>query len=99
MSLSFSVLRNWFALGGAVVKNPVPMQETQVWSLGQEDPLEEEMATHSNILPGKTLWTEESGGLQPMGVTKSQAQLNMHTWKGSIYCRLENFYKQLIHGN
>ena len=40
------------------------MQETQVRSLGQEDPLEKEMATHSNILAWKILWTEEPGGLQ-----------------------------------
>ena len=37
-------------LGGSVVKNPLVMQETQVQSLGQEDPLEKEMATHSSIL-------------------------------------------------
>ena len=37
-------------------------QETQVQSLGQEDPLEKEMATHSSILAWKTAWTEESGG-------------------------------------
>ena len=51
-----------------MVKNP-PMQETQmsrVRSLGQEDPLEEEMATHSSILAWKIPWTEESGGLQSM---------------------------------
>ena len=39
------------------------MQETRVQSLGQEDPLEEEMATHSSILTWKTQWTEEPGGL------------------------------------
>ena len=43
------------------------MQETQVWSLGWEDPLEKEMATHSNILAWRIPWTEEPGGLQPMG--------------------------------
>ena len=43
------------------------MQETQVRSLGQEDPLEEEMATHSSILAWEIPWTEESGGLQSMG--------------------------------
>ena len=46
------------------------MQETQVQSLGQEDPLEEEMATHSNILAWEIPWAEEPGGLQFMGVTK-----------------------------
>ena len=40
-----------------------PVQETQVRSLGQEDHLEEEMATHSSILAWRTPWTEEPGGL------------------------------------
>ena len=39
------------------------MQKTQIQSLGQEDPLEEGMATHSNILAWRTPWTEEPGGL------------------------------------
>ena len=43
------------------------MQEMQVRSLGGEDPLEEEIATHSSILARKIRWTEEPGGLQPMG--------------------------------
>ena len=47
-----------------MIKN---LQETQVLSLGQEDPLEEEMATHSSILVWRIPWTEESGGLQSMG--------------------------------
>ena len=45
-------------------KNPPAKQETQVQSLDQEDPLEEEMATHSRLLAWKTSWTEESGGLK-----------------------------------
>ena len=45
----------------------LPMQETQVPSLGQEDPLEEEMATHSNILAWRIPWIEEPGRLQSMG--------------------------------
>ena len=48
-------------------KNPPAMQETWVQSLGQEDPLEEEMATHSSILAWTIPWTEEPGGLQSMG--------------------------------
>ena len=58
-----------------MVKNPVPLQETQetrVQSLGQEDPPEEGMATHSIILAWRTPWTEEPGGLQSMGLQKSQ---------------------------
>ena len=43
------------------------MQETQVQSLGREDPLEKEMATHSSILTWEIPWTEEPGGLQSMG--------------------------------
>ena len=42
-------------------------QETGVGSLGGEDPLEEEMATHSSILAWRIPWTEEPGGLQTMG--------------------------------
>ena len=44
--------------------------ETGVQSLGQEDPLEEGMATHSSILAWRILWTEEPGGLQSMGLQK-----------------------------
>ena len=50
-----------------MVKNLPAMQETQVRSLGQEDPLEKEMATHSSILAWKIPWTEEPGRLQSMG--------------------------------
>ena len=46
------------------------MQETQVWSLGRDVPLEEEMTTHSNILAWKIPWIEEPGFLQSMGVSK-----------------------------
>ena len=46
------------------------MQEAQVWFLGQEDHLEEEIATHSSILTWKILWTEEPGGLQSMGLQR-----------------------------
>ena len=47
------------------------MEETWVQSLGWEDALEKETATHSSILAWKISWTEEPGGLQSMGVTKS----------------------------
>ena len=52
------------------IKNPPAMQETWVRSLGWEDPLEEEMATHSRILVWKIPWTEEPGGLQSMGLQR-----------------------------
>ena len=50
-----------------MVKNPPATQETQVQSLGREDPLEKEIATHSSILAWRIPWTEEPGGLQSMG--------------------------------
>ena len=51
-----------------MVKRLPTMQETQVRSLGQEDLLEKEMATHSSVLAWKIPWTEESGRLQSMGL-------------------------------
>ena len=53
------------------VKNLPAMQETQDRFLGQEDPLEKEMATHSSILAWNIPWTEEPGGLQSMGSQES----------------------------
>ena len=50
-----------------MVKNPRAMQETQVTSVGRENPLEKGMATHSSILAWRIPWTEEPGGLQSMG--------------------------------
>ena len=49
------------------VKHLPVMQESQVQSLGREDPLEEEMAMHSSTLAWKIPWTEDPGGLQSMG--------------------------------
>ena len=57
------------------VKNPPAMQETWVRSLGQEDPLEKEMAIHSSILTWRIPWTEEPGGLQSTG-----SQRVRHDW-------------------
>ena len=56
-----------------------------VQSLGQEDPLEEEMATHSSILAWKIPWTEEPGGLQSMGVTKNQTQMSERAQDNLLY--------------
>ena len=53
----------------------LPIQETWVHSLGREDPLEKEMATHSSILAWEIPWTEESGGLQSMGSQKIWTRL------------------------
>ena len=69
------VFGNYLCTSGAslvaqTVKNLPAMWETQVQSLGQEDPLEEEMVTHSSILAWEIPWTEEPSTLQSMGVTK-----------------------------
>ena len=61
------------------VKNLPAMQETWVGSLGWEDPLEKEMASHSSVLDWRIPWTEEPGGLQSMGSQKSQTQRNDFT--------------------
>ena len=53
-----------------MVKRLPTMQETQVQSLGREDPLEKEMATHSGILAWKIPWMEEPGRLQSMGLQR-----------------------------
>ena len=66
--------------GGSVVKNPPAIAgDSQVRSLGQEDTLEKEMATHYSILAWEITWTEEPGRLQVHGVAKSQIQLSEST--------------------
>ena len=57
------------------VKNPPAVQQMQVQSLGQEDPMKEEIETHSSILVWKILWAEEPGRLQSMG-----SQRVRHDW-------------------
>ena len=61
-------MRYWTSLVDQTVKNLPTMQETRVQLLGWEDPLGNGMATHSSILPWKSPWTEEPGGLQSMGL-------------------------------
>ena len=62
--------------GGSAVKNLPAMQETHLPSLGQEESLEKEMATHSSILAWEIPWTEEPGGLQSLGSQKSCTRLS-----------------------
>ena len=59
-----------------IVKNLPAMQETWVQSLDQEDPLEEEMATHSSILAWEIPWTEEPSGLQSTGLQRVRQDSN-----------------------
>ena len=58
------------SLVAQMVKRLPAMQETQIQSLGRDDPLEKEMATHSSILAWEIPWTEEPGGLQPNGLIR-----------------------------
>ena len=58
------------SLVAQLVKSLPAMRKTGVQSLGQEDPLEKEMATHSSIFAWRTLWTEEPGGLESMGLQR-----------------------------
>ena len=67
------------SLVAQMVKRLPTMWETWVRSLGREDPLEKEMATHSSILAWKIPWTEEPGRLQSMGSQKSQTRLSDFT--------------------
>ena len=64
------------SLVAQMVEHLPTMQDTQVQSLGWEDLLEKEMATHSSILAWRIPWTEELDGLQPMGLQKSQTQFS-----------------------
>ena len=90
MPLSHLCLRKGTAsLVAQRVKNLPAMQETWVQSLGWEDPLEEEMATHSSILAWRIPWMEEPGGLQSIRLQESAMterlshhhQLSVHTTK------------------
>ena len=69
------IFKKWYYILGAslvaqMVKNLPAMPETHVRSLGQEDPLEKEMAAHSSILAWRIPWTEEPGGLQSIGLQR-----------------------------
>ena len=86
LSLGFS--------GGSVVNNLLATQETRqepwVWSLGQEDTLEEQMATHSSILVWEILWTEVPGGLQSMESQRVRHNLVTEHAKLSLKSSFDN---------
>ena len=72
--------RHVWSLVVQMVKNIPAMQETKLWPLGREDPLEKGMATHSGILAWRIPWTEEPGGLWFMG-----SQRVRHNWVTKIF--------------
>ena len=79
LSIFFQVPSYAISLVAQTVKNPTPMQEIQVWSLGWEHPLEKAMATHSSILAWRIPWTVEPGRIESMGL-----QNNNKPWVSSV---------------
>ena len=79
------------SLVAQMVKRLPTMWESWVRSLGQEDPLEKEMATHASTLTWKIPWMEERGGLQSMG-----SQRIRHNWATSLHFRLLNRFSWWI---
>ena len=77
------------SLVAQLVKNLPAVQETQVRSLGGEDPLEKETATHSSILAWKIPWTEEPGRLQSMGLQRAGHDLATKPPSGSRSYQVE----------
>ena len=76
--------------GSSDGKASATMRETWVWSLGREDPLEKEMATHSRSQAWKIPWTEEPGRLQPMG-----SQRGRHNWAALLHFTSLQFTREL----
>ena len=74
-----------------MVKNLPATQESQVRSLGQEDPLEKEKATHSSIPAWRISWTEEPGGLQSMGLQKVAHDRVINTFTSFLQDNPVNF--------
>ena len=88
------------------LKHLPAMWETQVWSLGREDPLEKEMATHSSLLAWRIPWTEEPGGLHSTGLQRvghdwatslslSPSKLNMDSTKFLSKSHLYFFFAEI----
>ena len=79
-----------------MVKNLLAVQETQVWSLSQEDPLEKGMTTHSSILSWRIPWTEEPGGLQSTGSQRIRQDWMTLTSTSSVISIIHQFNIQFI---
>ena len=83
---------SWASLVVRMIKYPSTMQETRLWSLGWEDPLEKGMATHSSVLAWRIPWTEELGHLQ-----SPRLQRIRHNWVNNTFNEvigLKKFKKQ-----
>ena len=92
MKPSTKYVRNYAgaSLVAQMVKNMPAMQETQVQSLGGEDPLEKGMATHSSILAWRIPRTEEPGGLQSIGSQRVRHDWETHTHKDKIHTKFQS---------
>ena len=88
--IGYPLQYSWASLVAQLVSNPPAKQETWVWSLGWEDPLEKEMTTHSSILAWRIPWTEKPGRLHPMG-----SQRVGHDWITNTFTL--NFSLKLQH--
>ena len=78
--IGYPLQYSWASLVAQTVKNPPAMRETWVRSLGWEELLEEEMATHSSLLAWRIPWTEEPGRLQSMGLQRVG-----HNWETNTF--------------
>ena len=85
MGSDISTIRKRASLVAQLVKNLPAVQETQVQFLGQEGPLEKEMAIHSSILAWKIPWTEEPDRLQSMGSQRVGHDLVTNIHRGDLY--------------
>ena len=107
---TFTFSFTWVSLVAKMVKHLPAMQDTQVQSLGWEDPLEKEMATHSSILAWKIPWSEKPDKLQSMGSQRVQhdsqkwlhfCMLFIYVWMSVITyygkCQKENMYLLLLY--
>ena len=79
-----------------MIKNLSAVQVTQIWSLGQEDPLEKEMATHPSIFAWRIPWTEEPGGLQSMGLQELDTTEHIAQWD-FIFIVLAGLQKGIVY--
>ena len=81
----YTILPLWASLVAKMVKHLLAMKETQVQSLGREDPMEKEMATDSSILAWRIPWTAEPGRLQSMGSQRVRHEQLSHTHILSLF--------------
>ena len=93
----YTILPLWASLVAKMVKHLLAMKETQVQSLGREDPMEKEMATDSSILAWRIPWTAEPGRLQSMGSQRVRHEQLSHTHILSLFLISKWSFKRSTH--